>query len=291
MTLNQATLIQLADLAAEAALCAGDYIRASSQQECEVMHKEGGDSLASQVVTAVDEKAQALILEVLDPSFAEYDLALLTEESADDGSRMEKDYFWCIDPLDGTLPFTQGIPGYGVSIALVRRDGEPVIGVIVDPVTERLYRAVRGAGIQMNGVPWTAPQAPEQAEQLRFCCDCTFASDPDRERVSAAMQGFAREQGYAEALIHIGGGAVLNACYVLEHPPAIYFKRPKPRLGGGAYWDFAATACLFAEAGAHVSDFSGKRLELNRPRGTFMNHCGVCYSTDPEIALELIHQA
>ena len=55
-----------------------------------------------------------------------YDLALLTEELEDDGSRHVKDYFWCIDPIDGTLPFTQKKPGYGVSIALVARDGASV---------------------------------------------------------------------------------------------------------------------------------------------------------------------
>jgi fructose-1,6-bisphosphatase/inositol monophosphatase family enzyme len=65
--------------------------------------------------------AQAAVLEVLAPTFKAYDLGLLTEELADDGSRFEKDYFWSIDPLDGTLPFTQGKPGYAVSIALVRR--------------------------------------------------------------------------------------------------------------------------------------------------------------------------
>ena len=288
MTLDQAALNQLADLAAQAAIRAGEYIATSSQQELEVMHKEGGDSLASQVLTEVDENAQALILEVLEPSFGKVDLALLPEEAADEGSRLKKDYFWCIDPLDGTLPFTQGIPGYSVSIALVRRDGEPKIGVIYDPVKERLYRVVRGSGIEINGSPWFAPRALGNETQLRFCCDCTFASDPDRTRLTAEMEQFAREQGFAEASVHIGGGAVLNACYVLEHPPAIYFKRPKPKLGGGAYWDFAATACLFAEAGAHATDFSGKRLELNRPGGTFMNHCGVCYSTDAALAKPLI---
>ena len=48
-----------------------------------------------------------------------YDLALLTEESEDDRSCFEKDYFWCIDPLDGTLPFTRNEAGYSVSIGLV----------------------------------------------------------------------------------------------------------------------------------------------------------------------------
>ena len=80
--------------------------------------------------------------------------------------------------------------------------------------------------------------------------DCGFAKAPDREAIQAQLRGFAHQQGYATARIHIGGGAVLNACQVLEHPPALYFKRPKKQPGGGSLWDFAATACLFEEAGA-----------------------------------------
>ena len=102
------------------------------------------------------------------------------------------------------------------------------------------------------------------------------------------MNSFAVKLGYKKTRIHIGGGAVLNACYVLENPPAIYFKPSKPELGGGCFWDFAATACLFHEAGAHVSDFTGKPLELNRAEGFFMNHCGVCYASNSELAEALM---
>lgn len=287
MKLDLTQVHALADRAEQAALRAGELIARSSQQELEVRYKAGGDSLASQVVTEVDAQAQALILEELAPSFAAYDLALLTEELADDGSRLVKDYFWCIDPLDGTLPFTQGIPGYGVSIALVRRDGEPMLGVIYDPVRQRLYRAVRGGGVQINGSAWIAPEAPPANARLHVYGDCTFADDPDRAAVSADLQRRATQLGYSGAVLTIGGGAVLNACAVLEHPPALYFKKPKPERGGGAAWDFAATACLFNEAGAFARDFAGQRLELNRPGDTFMNHCGVCYATDAKLARSL----
>ena len=51
---------------------------------------------------------------------------VLTEETEDDGGRLRADYFWCVDPLDGTLPFIEGRPGSAVSIALIARDGTPV---------------------------------------------------------------------------------------------------------------------------------------------------------------------
>ena len=61
----------------------------------EVLHKEGGDTYASQVVTEVDSKAQDAILRVLQSVLLKnaHDLAVLTEESEDDRSRFEKRLF------------------------------------------------------------------------------------------------------------------------------------------------------------------------------------------------------
>ncbi|MGB0370282.1 MAG: inositol monophosphatase family protein [Opitutales bacterium] len=288
--LHPSDLETLAIITEQAAAKAGKYISECSQREIKVMHKAGGDSLASQVVTEVDGQAQSIVLETLEPTFPKYDLALLTEESEDDGSRLEKDYFWCIDPLDGTLPFTQGKPGYGVSIALIQKDGTPVIGVVYDPTEKTLYRAVRGQGIQMNGSPWNIPKYdPEKKQVLNICFDCSFETDPNREKISTQMQEIAQKSGYTSAHIHIGGGAVLNACYVLQNPPAIYFKPPKPNPGGGSFWDFAATACLFHEAGAHATDFHGESLALNKPGNTFMNEHGVFFCTSARLHSESLN--
>ena len=279
-------LEHLTNLATQAALKAGKYIAESSQQEIAVMYKAGGDSLASQVVTEVDGKAQEIILQILKPSFADHDIALLAEETDDDGSRLKKEYFWCIDPLDGTLPFTIGKPGYAVSIALIRRDGIPVLGVIYDPVTQRLFSAALGKGVYINDKLWTSP-IPTDSDCLNICFDCSFEMDSQRTEITQQMEAFVKEQGFARANIVVGGGAVLNACYVLGHPPAIYFKPPKEKLGGGSLWDFGATTCLFNEAGAHARDFSGNALKLNEPGSTFMDHCGVCFSTSSDLAMAL----
>ncbi|MFK7852270.1 MAG: inositol monophosphatase [Akkermansiaceae bacterium] len=115
-------LEKFAALAEAAARSAADVTRQAASDPVRVEEKEGGDSRASQIVTEVDIKCQTAILEVLEPSFQKYDLGLLTEELEDDGSRLEKPAFWCVDPLDGTLPFTERRPGYAVSIALVARD-------------------------------------------------------------------------------------------------------------------------------------------------------------------------
>ena len=86
-------LEELTRLAVQAALEAGELIRFYRDREVEVLHKEGGDTYASQVVTEVDRKAQDAILQVLGPSCEEFGLAVLTEENEDDGSRFEKQCF------------------------------------------------------------------------------------------------------------------------------------------------------------------------------------------------------
>lgn len=289
MHLDSNQLDQLADLACEAALAAGNVICSHAPSSVAVKQKAGGDSLASQVVTEVDEKCQAVILNKLNASIVEYDLALLTEELPDDGSRLVKDFFWCIDPLDGTLPFTHGKPGYAVAIALVSRGGVPMIGVVYDPVEEVLWRSVAGHGLRLNGESWVRPEPLANAyDSIQFHVDCTFESDPHQAELTDQMQTLARRMGFHEAVIKIGGGAVLNACTVLEAPSSVYMKAPKPKLGGGSIWDFAATACIYEEAGAYVRDFSGGTLDLNSKAHTFFNHCGVCFCSDLELGTRLV---
>ena len=267
--------------AVQAAREAGGIIRSHQDREIDVLHKEGGHTYASQVVTEVDRKAQDAILQVLGPSCEEFDLAVLTEESEDDGGRLEKDAFWCIDPMDGTLPFIRKEPGYSVSIALVARDGSPQIGVIYDPVHDVLWQATKGQGVRRNGEAWTMES---QGKELTFTYDRSFEGRPERERVLRDLEAYAQTIGLKKLVATQFGGAVINACHALESAPGCHFKFAKPQEGGGSLWDYAATACLFEEAGAVVSDVHGEPLDLNRPDSTFMNHRGAVYATDENLA-------
>lgn len=272
---------ELTQHAVQAALDAGALIRSYRDREVEVIHKEGGDTYASQVVTEVDRKAQDAILRILGPSCEEYEIALLTEESEDDGSRFEKECFWCIDPMDGTLPFIRGEPGYSVSIALVARDGSPMIGVVFDPVHDVLWQATKGQGVRRNAEPWTLDAS---SQELTFTYDRSFKDHSERDRVLRELEGYAYSIGLKKLASTQFGGAVINACHALESAPGCHFKFAKPQEGGGSLWDYAATACLYEEAGAVVGDVHGAPLDLNRPDSTFMNHRGAVYATDEDLA-------
>jgi fructose-1,6-bisphosphatase/inositol monophosphatase family enzyme len=232
-------------------------------------------------VTEVDRKAQDAILRILGTTCEEFDLAVLTEESEDDRRRFEKEFFWCIDPMDGTLPFIRKEPGYSVSIALVARDGSPQIGVVYDPVHDVLWQATKGQGVQRNGEPWTLDS---KGKELTFTYDRSFTDRPERDRVLRELEAYAHSIGLKKLMATQFGGAVINACHALENAPGCHFKFAKPQEGGGSLWDYAATACLYEEAGAVVTDVHGNPLDLNRPDSTFMNHRGAVYATDEELA-------
>jgi len=279
LTLDDLTL--LSQQAIFAAKQAGALITQRAQRPLSVQKKKGGDQLASQVVTEVDYLSQALILDTLLPTCTTYDLALLTEESTDDKQRLKKDYFWCIDPLDGTLPFIESTSGYAVSIALVSRSGIPQIGVVYDPVKQTLYSAVKEQGAFRNGQPWALPSPGVTTEKsLTLVCDRSLAQQPNYPNIIETLEQMASQQGLAGVHAIDRGGAAMNACWVIENHPACYFKFPKPQDGGGSLWDFAATACLFHELGAIACDFHGQPLDLNRADSTFMNHRGAIFATD-----------
>lgn len=278
--LSSGDLHQLADLAIAAAREAGQMIAVSRPRNIE--HKPAAASHASQVVTEIDQRSQDIILDILDPTFEQFELALLTEEQHDDRGRLTADYFWCIDPLDGTLPFIEGTPGYAVSIALVGRDATPWIGVIYDPVDATMWHAISGVGAFRNGRAW-APEPQDPAAALSVFADRSFLRLDDHDVFVDGLTRIAADMGLSGCRFHTTAGAVMNAVGVLARPPACYLKPPRPT-GGGSLWDFAATACVFNEVGAIATDVHGQAFDLNRRVSTFMNHRGILFATDEQLA-------
>jgi fructose-1,6-bisphosphatase/inositol monophosphatase family enzyme len=266
----------LAEIASKAALEAGKVIQNALHKPIEVQHKEGGNTLASQVVTAIDVACEKVILKHLAPTCTQYDLGLLTEETEDDQSRFTKDYFWCIDPLDGTLAFINKHPGFSVSIALVSKEGIPVIGVVLDPTNNILYVGIKNQGAYKNGQTWVLPQ-PKNT--LTYVTDKTLADTPQKEQILVHIAARLKALGLTQYHEISGGGAVLNALLVAEHRPALLIKPTKTPLGGGSIWDFAATVCIFKELGLQATSYKGTRLDLNSKNSTFLNTQGVYFSS------------
>ncbi|MGK0367829.1 MAG: fructose-1,6-bisphosphatase/inositol monophosphatase family enzyme [Thermoproteota archaeon] len=280
MSLTKDQLSKLCEIAKEAALSAGAIIAAKQGSEIEVQSKVGGENLASCVVTEIDLKAQDAILKILGPTLNKYNLGLLTEESTDDRSRFEHDYFWCIDPLDGTLAFSRNQDGYSTSIALTSKSGVPIIGVVYNPRSNDLYSAIKDHGAFKNNKKLTVTM---NTENLTLLFDQSYLKHPDYDNQIDQL----RTNINGELIIHPLGGAVMNGISTIEMAPAFYYKFPKKVLGGGSLWDFAASSVIQSEAGGFNSDYHQNPLDLNRSDSTFMNHRGAIYCSSKAL-LKLI---
>jgi len=141
---------------------------------------------------------------------------------------------WVIDPIDGTIAFSRGIPLFGTLVALLE-DGEPVLGLIDLPALSERIVAVRGGGCRRNGEPVHASQERLLARAL-VCHGDLFCFERAGER--AAFERMAREvallRGYTDAFGHaqVCAGAV-DAMVDLDLN----------------LWDMAATQICVREAG------------------------------------------
>lgn len=280
MRLSDNDIECLLQLAKKAALKAGEYIQQFNRSKLDVIKKEGGNSKASQVVTEVDINCQKIILSILSDSIDNFDLGVLTEELEDNKSRFEKDYFWCVDPLDGTLPFIEGRSGYSVSIALVSKAGESLLGVIYDPLNSVLYSAAIGRGAFRNEKAFSVSA---NNQKLTFVSDRSFMLHSRIEEVKEKLIELSYQYQLKGINIIEHGGAAMNAMWMLEHAPSCYFKFPKEDKGGGSLWDYAASARIVQEADAFAFDFKKEALKFNDQESTFMNRSGVFYASTMKI--------
>lgn len=268
-------LHHLNKIAIDAALLAGKVIQKFMNDDILVETKAEGTSYATQVVTAVDRACEEVIISHLLPSCKAFDIGLLTEETEDDGSRFEKDFFWCIDPMDGTLAFINRQPGFSVSIALIAKDGTPHIGVVFDPSTNALYHAIKGNGAFKNGISW---KIKHTKNHFTYVTDRKLKDTPGADTIENVLNENAERLGLDVVNEIAGAGSVLNGIHVLENGPACMLKLPKKESGGGSIWDFAATACMYHELGLPATNFEGGKLNLNRKESTFMYQEGIFYA-------------
>lgn len=290
--LSETQLLMLCDTAIHAAQEAGQWIESIDRDNIQRVFKDAGNSAASQLVTDVDIRSEEIIRRRLNQIPAVLNIAFVGEESSfseldNEGERFNKPYFWCVDPLDGTLPFAEGRPGYAISIALVEQTGKPLIGVVYDPTNQVLLHAIAGQGCYRNLTQF--PQTKNTSKSLTVLADASFKTHPDYESAIITLEKCAQTLCLDGITFVYGNGAVKNACHVLDSSHACYLKLPKKEEGGGSIWDYAATACIAHEFGAWASNIHGLPLALNRRDSTFMNHEGVIFASNHQIAHDLIN--
>ncbi|TFD94564.1 inositol monophosphatase [Jeotgalibacillus sp. R-1-5s-1] len=135
-------LIKAREVASKVVVEAGQAALSAFDRSVQVTEKdEFGD-----VVTEADHAAESIILKQLSKSFPDH--AIISEESGHND--VKSDWTWQVDPLDGTNNFAIGLPVFSSSITLIHKN-QPVLGVIYEPVIDRLYVADTLAGASCNG--------------------------------------------------------------------------------------------------------------------------------------------
>jgi len=157
---------------------------------------------------------------------------------------------WLVDPIDGTVNYLYGIPHWGVSIAVVEGDPNPLTwqalaGCVVGPAIGEVYAATLGGGATLNNAPiWVAPEV-ELSEALvatGFAYDSAMRAQ--QGAVVAALLPDVRD-------IRRLGAASLDLCAVASGRVNVYFEKTL------SPWDHAAGTLIAREAGARVTGWNG----------------------------------
>ncbi len=172
------------------------------------------------------------------------DYGWLSEESADDPSRLGKSLTWVVDPIDGTRAYLARQEDWSVSIALVA-DGLPVLGAVFAPASDEFFFATRGRGAALNG----APVVPAPGTEIDF--PKIAGPRPLVERLGGLREGDSlhpRIGSLALRLVRVAEGR-LDAAFAGGH---------------SRDWDLAAADLIVHEAGGEMTTLAGERMVYNQ---------------------------
>ena len=203
-------------------------------------------------VTQADMIANELIVTRLKREFP--DDGILAEESVDTERRLGKSRVWMVDPLDGTNGFIAGNGDFAVQIGLAE-DGLCVLGVVYQPLTDVLYRAVRGGGTWIE-----RPQfEPEKAvvSDKKILSSMRLAAS--RSHRSPRMNKVIAQLGFEEEVQR--GSVGIKVGLLIEQQCDVYIHL-SPRT---KQWDTCAPEVILIEAGGRISDLFGYPLNYNVP--------------------------
>ncbi|NOZ26787.1 MAG: 3'(2'),5'-bisphosphate nucleotidase CysQ [Chloroflexi bacterium] len=202
-------------------------------------------------ITAADRTSNDIIVEALRSAFP-HD-GLLSEETADDGSRLRHRRVWIVDPLDGTQDFVNRTGEFVVMIGLVI-DGEPVLGLVYQPIAERLFIGQSGVGawVEQDGSrePLRVSDVSEPA-QMRLVVSRTHRS-PLTEAVRQAL-GIRQDRPC--------GSVGLKVSLLATREADLYIH---PSLGCKE-WDVCAPDAILRAAGGRMTDCWGRPFRYNQP--------------------------
>ena len=171
------------------------------------------------------------------------DYGWLSEETADNPSRLDCERVFVVDPIDGTRGFLRGEDSWTVSLAVVE-NGIPVAGVVYAPARDEMYEAARGEGARLNAKPIKRSRRAGAAPLI-----------PAPGAVHQEMQ--------ASGLHYTRGPAYPSLAYRLVQVATGKLDGAVARRGSQD-WDIAAAALILDESGIDFADVCTGFPQFNR---------------------------
>jgi len=213
---------------------AGKAVMKIYNQNFDVEYKKDSSPL-----TLADQKANQIIVTALNQlsvnSFLQQNIPILSEEgrSIPYDERKNWEYFWLIDPLDGTKEFVKKNGEFTINIALIYKD-TPIIGVVYSPVLNVCYWAKSNEGAFKDG-----KKLPLKTKRQRDI----YKIVASRSHMSSETKDFIEAIDTDKEKVIVSIGSSLKICLVAEGEANIY-----PRLGPTMEWDTAAAHAIVNES-------------------------------------------
>ena len=230
-------------VAKQAAIEAGKIVKKYYLSEL-TLHDKGH---YTNFATQADLKSEQKIIQILTQNFPEHNIIAEESGRVNKGSR----YTWAIDPIDGTIPFVDGIPVFGVSIGILK-DNKPFIGVINMVATDDLYWAMKGKGAFLNGKKIKVRKEADLGKS-------TIALDLGHTERLMTLNKFWNPIVEKVRNVYHFGSAVAVFCYIARGMIDAYIVRAN-------IWDIAAGVILVEEAGGKITDLLGNEVNYEEAK-------------------------
>ena len=199
-----------------------------------------------ELVTAADSICQKIIIDRIKETHPDH--GFIAEEGAEgklfkQPPRGDQDFWWVIDPIDGTNNYAHGILLFTISIALMHK-GEPIVGVIFEPATDSMYTAVKGGDAQLNDRKITCGQE-DLNEFSSVSLDSHFG-----DSVPQWAQNIMIKTKY-----RCLGTTALHLAYVAKGSLVASIIPPAAKI-----WDIAAGVLIAKSAGAIITNMKGENI-------------------------------
>ena len=217
------------------ALEAGDAIMEIYNKDFSIEYKDDKSPL-----TQADLKSNEIICNKLQKLYP--NIPIMSEENKQTEYEIRKnwEYYWCIDPIDGTKEFIKKNDEFTVNIALIHNN-TPVLGVVYAPAIHEMYSAKKGEGSFLNGQKLPLKTNENTTQKLYVVASKSHLSQETQEFIDALD---------TKEIEQVSRGSSLKLCMVASGEADIY-----PRLAPTMEWDTAAADAIVRETGKMTYQF------------------------------------